>query len=218
MKLSKLFVLFSCLPLLVGCKASDKGNSDENTLPSSVEIFTNNDSWKGAFSGGSGFVDALPTTDNSKNRERLVTYFNKDFNFVGSFTCEGAITSLNYGEMDPEDNKKNLGVGLAIGGGSKIGTMTISFSQKPSKVTVYGLAYYKKYKTYPGDPYNGLSKDTDSELILKSGEATSSVDLRGTDPLEIKTVETNISGDKLVIQNASDDKGRVIIDKIVFSF
>ncbi|MCR5332462.1 MAG: hypothetical protein K6E11_00320 [Bacilli bacterium] len=219
MKFTKLLTLISAALLLVSCSnESNKKNSDGSQceIAQEVTIQTNNDSWKSEFSGGTGFVDA-DMTDNSKNRGRLLTYFSSAH--VESLECSGAITSLNYGEMDPSDNKKQLGVGLAIGGGSKVGTFTLNFEVAPISVTVYALSYYKKYKTYEGDPNNGLSKDKNSQLIITAGTDFETLDLRDTSEMEVKTVSlTDIESKQLVFQNKSATAGRVIIDKIVFTY
>ena len=218
MKFTKLLIL-SSLFLLTGCNGANNANdpSAQKDIAQEVTVFTNNDDWKNEFSGGSGFVDA-DMTDNSANRAKFLNYLNKSKTYVESIECSGAITSLNYGEMDPNDNSKQLGVGLAIGGGSKLGNLTLTFDIKPISVTIYALAYYKKYKTYEGDPNNGLSKDTASQLVISSDDESQTLDLRGTQEMEIKSVFSRIEDDQLVISNKSSNRGRVIIDKIVFAF
>lgn len=234
MKLTKLLLLLSSSFLLAGCTLGQKvasnannesGNSSQNSESTSEEqlgeektytITTNDDTWKSEFSGGTGFVDS-GTTNNSANRERLVSYVGGSDNIATAVTCTGAIDSLNYGHLS-SDQKTNIDVGLAIGGGSKIGTLKIDFAKTIKSISVYAIRYYKYYKTYTGDPYNGQSIDSNSVLLLSGGSQTSTLDLTETELESVHNIEYSVSNKSFTLANQSDDHGRVIIDKIEITY
>lgn len=237
--MKKLLLLLASSFLLAGCAQAQPSTSDkgtESSEPTSSEsssesssssssssssgeggevtysVNTSDAAWKSTFSGGTGFVDA-GTTDNSGNRARLVTYLDDGHDLISSIATTGAVDSLKYGTLSEL-------TALCLGGGSKSGTLSFTFSHTVTKIRLQCESYWKTYNTYPGDPYDGKSYDLVSCAKLTIGSQDNTLDLSTTQEAGPKTGELALtaSGTTAKIDTANDDHGRVMIKSIEFTF
>lgn len=224
MKTFKSLLLLSASLLLVGCKNSPSESVPQSSGDTSSEsssehddrvlhtfgISTYGSSFEAEFTKRTGFGGDT----NTENRNKLTSYLGGPDTFIDSIGIPDTVTALDYGDHSTE-------VALALGGGTAYGTMNFTFNCDVDVIRLSVESYYKTYDTYPGDPLNGLSLDTNSALALISGTNEDLIDLETTQEEGKKTasVTFNLANKRsLSLQNMSDNKGRVMIKSIYFEY